>query len=62
LSDPFPRRLTGQTALVTGSTRGIGRTIAEWLAPNGVNIVVSGRELEAVEQSVAAMRALGAEA
>jgi NAD(P)-dependent dehydrogenase (short-subunit alcohol dehydrogenase family) len=54
--------LAGQTALVTGSTRGIGRTIAEWLAREGANIVVSGREQEAVEQSVAAMRALGVEA
>ena len=62
MSDPFPRRLAGQTALVTGSTRGIGRTIAEWLAREGANIVVSGRELDAVEQSAAAMRALGVEA
>ena len=62
LSEPSPRRLAGQTALVTGSTRGIGRTIAEWLAREGANIVVSGRELEAVERSVAAMRALGVEA
>jgi NAD(P)-dependent dehydrogenase (short-subunit alcohol dehydrogenase family) len=62
LSESSPRRLAGQTALVTGSTRGIGRTIAEWLAREGVNIVISGREPAAVEQSVAAMRALGVEA
>jgi NAD(P)-dependent dehydrogenase (short-subunit alcohol dehydrogenase family) len=59
---PSPRRLTGQTALVTGSTRGLGRTIAEWLAREGVNILVSGREPAAVERSVAAMRDLGVEA
>jgi NAD(P)-dependent dehydrogenase (short-subunit alcohol dehydrogenase family) len=61
VSDPPLRRLVGQTALVTGSTRGIGRTIAEWLAHEGANIVVSGREQDAVEQSVT-MRAPGVEA
>jgi NAD(P)-dependent dehydrogenase (short-subunit alcohol dehydrogenase family) len=61
VSDPPLRRLAGQTALVTGSTRGIGRTIAEWLAHEGANIVVSGRERDAVEQSATAIRALGVE-
>ena len=61
MSELSSQRLAGQTALVTGSTRGIGRTIAEWLAREGANIVVSGRAPEAVERSVAAMRALGVE-
>jgi glucose 1-dehydrogenase len=52
-------RLSGKTALVTGSTRGLGRTIAEWLAKEGADIVVSGREADAVQASVDAMRALG---
>jgi glucose 1-dehydrogenase len=56
------RPLSGQTALVTGSTRGLGRTIAEWLAREGANIVISGRESAPVEASVAAIRALGVEA
>jgi NAD(P)-dependent dehydrogenase (short-subunit alcohol dehydrogenase family) len=59
---PLPPSLAGKTALVTGSTRGIGRTIAEWLAREGANIVVSGREQEPVEASVAAMRELGVSA
>ncbi|MEJ7901207.1 MAG: SDR family oxidoreductase, partial [Thermomicrobiales bacterium] len=55
-------RLAGKTALVTGSTRGLGRTIAEWLAREGANIIVSGREQADVDASVAAIRKLGAEA
>lgn len=52
-------RLVGKTALITGSTRGLGRTMAEWLAREGAAIIVSGREEAAVEASVAAMRELG---
>lgn len=62
MSTPAPnRRLAGKTALVTGSTRGLGRTIAEWLAREGANIVVSGREEADVQASVDAMKQLGVE-
>ncbi|HET8631509.1 MAG TPA: SDR family oxidoreductase [Thermomicrobiales bacterium] len=57
-----PRRLAGKTALVTGSTRGLGRTMAEWLAREGADIVVSGREADEAPEAVAALRALGVEA
>jgi 3-oxoacyl-[acyl-carrier protein] reductase len=36
--------LTGKTALVTGSTRGIGRTIAGALADSGARVAVVGRD------------------
>jgi NAD(P)-dependent dehydrogenase (short-subunit alcohol dehydrogenase family) len=52
-------RLQGKTALVTGSTKGLGRTTAEWLAREGAAIVVSGREAEDVAASVTAIEALG---
>ncbi len=52
-------RLAGKNALVTGSTRGLGRTMIEWLAREGANIVVSGREQRDVDDSVAAIRKLG---
>lgn len=52
-------RLAGKTALVTGSTRGLGRTTAEWLAREGADVVVTGREDAAVADSVSAIEARG---
>ncbi|MFD1703257.1 SDR family NAD(P)-dependent oxidoreductase [Methylopila henanensis] len=49
--------LTGKTALVTGSTLGIGRAIALGLARTGATVVVNGRRQEAVDTAVAAIRA-----
>jgi NAD(P)-dependent dehydrogenase (short-subunit alcohol dehydrogenase family) len=40
-------RLSGKTALVTGSSRGIGRTIALAMAREGAKVVVNGRKEDA---------------
>ena len=47
--------LSGKTALVTGSTAGIGRAIAEGLAKAGAAVVVNGRKQETVDRAVAAV-------
>jgi NAD(P)-dependent dehydrogenase (short-subunit alcohol dehydrogenase family) len=44
--------LTGRVAVITGSSRGIGRAAAERLAEQGANVVVSSRKLDA-SQAVA---------
>lgn len=42
------KTLEGKTALVTGSTRGLGRTIADWLSQAGAQVVVHGRDADDV--------------
>lgn len=48
--------LTGLTALVTGSTRGIGFTTAERLGESGASVVVNGRTQDAVDAALDALR------
>lgn len=47
--------LKGQSALVTGSSRGIGRAIVETLADEGCNVAVCARSREALDEAVAAL-------
>jgi len=41
--------LTGRVAVITGSSRGIGRATAERLAEQGANVVISSRKLDACQ-------------
>ncbi len=49
--------LTGKVALVTGSSRGIGRAIAEELAAQGAKVVISSRKQEACDEVAAEINA-----
>src|SRR6266542_4968824 len=51
--------LKGKVAIVTGGTKGIGRGIAEALVQEGINVCVSARSRNEIDETVGALRALG---
>jgi 3-oxoacyl-[acyl-carrier protein] reductase len=52
--------LGGKAALVTGSSRGIGRAIAELLAREGARVCLCGRDSASLEKATSALHQLGA--
>lgn len=55
-----PDSLAGRTALVTGSTHGIGRAVAARLAAAGARVAIHGRSAAAADELAAELSARGA--
>lgn len=51
--------LEGQTAIITGATRGIGLAIARLFAENGANLIINGTNAELIEQNADNLQQLG---
>lgn len=49
--------MTGQVALITGSSRGIGKAIAEEMAVHGAKVVISSRKQDACDETAAEINA-----
>jgi NAD(P)-dependent dehydrogenase (short-subunit alcohol dehydrogenase family) len=60
MASPFD--LTGKVAVITGSSRGIGRAIAESMAALGAKVVISSRKADACETVARAIAAAGGDA
>ncbi len=51
--------INGKTALVTGSSRGLGLTLAKGLAQAGANVILNGRNPETLAQAADALKSEG---
>ena len=51
--------LEGKVAIITGSSKGIGKAIAKGLAENGAQVVISSRSQDACDEVVKEFSELG---
>lgn len=58
--DSAPAQLAGQTALITGASRGIGLGIARALSAQGAHVVITARKQEGLDAALAELPADGA--
>ncbi len=54
--------LTGKVAIITGSSKGIGKSIAEQMAKQGAKVVISSRKAPACEEVAESIRKAGGKA
>lgn len=54
--------LAGQTALVTGGSKGIGRAICLALAKEGANVIIAARNENEIEETVDKLKSMGSKA
>ena len=54
--------MTDKVSLITGSTKGIGKAIAEQMSKAGAKVVISSRKADACDKVAADIRAAGGEA
>ncbi len=59
---PSPFSLKDKVAVITGSSKGIGRATAECMAELGAKVVISSRKADACEEVAAAIRDAGGDA
>lgn len=53
------RNIEKKTALITGGTKGIGYGIAESMLKEGMNVFITGRTQETVDEAIEALRKIG---
>jgi 3-oxoacyl-[acyl-carrier protein] reductase len=49
-------KLSGRTALITGSSKGIGLSVAQWFAREGVHVCLAARSAELLDKEAATIR------